>query len=62
MPDNRVYRAGSEYFTHVDSLVTSLYNDNYQECIGGQHVHMLLNRAGKREWIGNVAVIFERKG
>jgi glycosyltransferase involved in cell wall biosynthesis len=48
-------------YAGIHAQVLSLRNDNYWEWAEDQHVRMMFNRLGEREWIGNIAAIFRRQ-
>jgi len=48
-------------YTGIHAQVLSLRNENYWEWAEDQHVRMMFNRVGERQWIGNIAAIFRRQ-
>ncbi len=48
-------------YVGIHAQVLSLSNENYWEWAEDQHVRMMFNRVGEREWIGNIAAIFRRQ-
>ena len=48
-------------YAGIHAQVLGLSNENYWEWAEDQHVRMMFNRVGEREWIGNIAAIFRRQ-
>jgi glycosyltransferase involved in cell wall biosynthesis len=48
-------------YAGIHAQVLGLNSQNYWEWAEDQHVRMMFNRVGEREWIGNIAAIFHRQ-